>query len=519
MTFAIFLAVTVGAAGIALMVRARHGLSVSVGILGLVAAVVAAAAIDPKESLAIGGTTLAASGYVRLFLLLGSAVGLALAIVGLAAGSRRDVPAATLGTLGASGLALALPDPRVAVIAATAGGLLGVLLSLAPASGRAGATVGIRVLRALVVAGAMAIAATAWIGRDLSQLAAQPVVFGLAYLAFGLAVAIRFGAIPFHVWAARLTDSVPETALPVVTAWGPAAFAVVALAWTDASIAPLLVEMDAERSIILVIGIVSIVLAAFAAWIQDDLEHVVGYSIIGDAGVVLLAVAALEPDAWEPARVWILAYVVARSAFAAWAGAMRATYVTSRISDLRGWALRSPFLGLAFAGIVLAGVGLPGLAAFDARAKLVDLALDGPLQGLVFLATFLPLIYYGRLAAIGLMRPDPGLSNGRAMAGLPKRTPLDVTDLRGSGAAFWAANRAASALLVTLLMAALSLAVTAGGFDVRAAAAGLGPGSEGPSESIGPGPSDGIEESPPLETPGGDGSDGPSFQPIPTASE
>ena len=58
----------------------------------------------------------------------------------------------------------------------------------------------------------MAIAATAWIGRDLSQLAAQPVVFGLAYLAFALAVAIRFGAIPFHVWAARLTDAVPETA-------------------------------------------------------------------------------------------------------------------------------------------------------------------------------------------------------------------------------------------------------------------------------------------------------------------
>ena len=90
----------------------------------------------------------------------------------------------------------------------------------------------------------MAIAATAWIGRDLSELAAQPVVFGLAYLAFALAVAIRFGAIPFHTWAARLTDTVPESTLPLVTAWAPAAFAIVALAWADASIAPLLVDLD-----------------------------------------------------------------------------------------------------------------------------------------------------------------------------------------------------------------------------------------------------------------------------------
>ena len=73
--------------------------------------------------------------------------------------------------------------------------------------------------------GHLAIAATAWFGRDLSQLAAQPVVFGLAYLAFAIAVAIRFGAIPFHLWAARLADAAPETTLPILTALAPAAFA------------------------------------------------------------------------------------------------------------------------------------------------------------------------------------------------------------------------------------------------------------------------------------------------------
>ena len=46
-----------------------------------------------------------------------------------------------------------------------------------------------------------------------------------------------------HTWAARLTDAVPETTLPLVTAIAPAALAIVALAWADASIAPLPLDL------------------------------------------------------------------------------------------------------------------------------------------------------------------------------------------------------------------------------------------------------------------------------------
>jgi formate hydrogenlyase subunit 3/multisubunit Na+/H+ antiporter MnhD subunit len=508
-TLVLYLVITIGACSLALLGRGRAGVATTVGLIGLVAAIVSAIAIDPTTVIEIGGSTLAASTYARLFLILGSIVGLALAVVGLAAGSRRDTPAVTLGTLGAIALALSLPDARIAILASTAGGLLGVLLTLVPGGGRAGATVGIRVLRALIVAGAMATAAAAWIGRDLSQLAAQPVVFGLAYLAFGLAVAIRFGAIPFHVWAARLTDSVPESALPIITAWGPAAFAVVALAWVDSSVAPLPVEMEAERAVLLAIAVATIVLAAFAAFIQDDLEHIVGYSIIGDAGVVLLAIVALTPDVWAPARMWILAYVVARSAFAAWAAAMRTTFFTGRVADMDGWALRAPLLAVAFVIIVFASIGLPGLAAYDARTSLVDIALDAPLQGLVFVATFLPLLYYGRLAAIGVVRPTPELGGGGTrFVGLPKRTPLDLTEPGASGAAFWTANRAPAAVLVAILVALLSLTVSVGGLGGPAAAAGLPPGDQGPSEPFDPGQSPDTNASfpvdasaPPEETP------------------
>ncbi len=482
-----FLVVTLGGTVAALFVRSWERVSVVVGAVVLVGAVVTAVLITPDQVTVVGGAAIGTTAYLRLFLILGSVVGLLLAVVGAAGGSRRDVAAVTAAILGTSALALALPDARLAVLAATAGGAFGALLTIVSIGARSGATVGTRVLRATVIAGTMAVAATAWIGRDLSELAAQPVVFGLAYLAMALAVAIRFGAIPFHAWSARLTDAVPETALPLVTAIAPGAFAVVALAWTDASIAPLLVDLDSARAVVLAIAVASILLAPIAAWIQDDIEHVVGYSIIGDAGVVLLAVAALDPEAWAPARTWILTLIVARSAFAAWASATRTERFTGRVDDLRGWAIRSPILGVAFALVIVASISLPGLAAWDARGSLVSLALSGPLATLVFLGTLAPIAYYARLLVVGLERPDgaPVVRTWR-----PTPAPIDVNDVAGSTSRVWAANHGFVASIGALVLAVVALAVSAGAFDGPQAAAGLPP-SGGPAiESFTPdGPS------------------------------
>ena len=426
MSLVLFVVVTMAFTGLGLGLRATPRLSTATGLVGLVAAIVAAVAITPGQVVVIGGGAIASTAYLRLFLVLGSVVGLGLVVSGLAAGSRRDAPTVTLGILAAAGLTLGVVDPRAAVLVATAGGLFGVLVTLVPGGGRAGATVGIRESRAVAVAGALAIAATAWFGRDLSGLTAQPVVFGLAYLGFAVAVALRFGAIPFHLWAARLADVVPETALPVLTAVAPASLAIVAIAWIDASVAPLAIDLGPERFIIIAIALASIVLAAVAAFVQDDLEHVLGYSIIGDAGVIILALAIVEPDAGAPARTWILAFIVARSAFAAWVAGVRAGFWTGRVGDLRGWALRSPILTVAFGLVVLASVGFPGLASFDARTAIVDGALPSPFSIVALLATLAPIGYYGRLLVIGLSRPDRILESDDAWRPVIRRVDLTV---------------------------------------------------------------------------------------------
>jgi NADH:ubiquinone oxidoreductase subunit 2 (subunit N) len=473
------------AAGAAFVARERDRVATAFGLTGLLATLVLALALTPGQSVELGGSILVTTGFMRLFTILATLTSILLVIVGFAAGSRRDAMAVSLVIIGTGALTLAIVDPRIAVVTATAGGAAASLLTLTATDGRAGTSVGIRVLRGAIVAGVMAIAATAWIGRDLSELAAQPVVFGLAYLAFALAVAIRAGAIPFHAWAARLTDSVPETALPMITAWAPAAFAVVCLAWVDASIAPLLVDLDSVRIVVVVIALTTIVLGAVAAWIQDDIEHVVGYSIIGDAGLVLLAIAALDPEAWAAGRTWILGFVVSRSAFAAWAAATRATYLTGRIADLRGWAIRTPLLGAAFVVVVLASIGVPGLAIFEARVDLVNLNFEGPGAVVVLLATLAPLAYYVRIGVAGVARPEPGPAPGGGRR--PVVGPLDVTDLPGWSSRTWSDNRAFTAASATMVLAVLAVVVSAGGLGVTDAAIDAPPTGEPAVESFAPG--------------------------------
>ncbi len=467
-----FLLISSAMTGVALILRSRPVLAGAIVSVGLVASLIAALAIRPGETIVIGGATIATTDFLRLFLVLGCLSSLALTLVGAAAGTRRDAPAVMLGSLAAAGLALSLPDALIAVPAATIGGLLGVLVTLVPTGARVGATVGIREVRAVIIAGALAIGAAAWIARPLGDLAVQPLVFGLAYLGFATAVAIRFGVIPFHFWAARLADAAPEVTLPVLTAWGPAALAVVALTWIDRAVAPVLPDIGAERAVLIGIGVVTIVLATFAAWIQDDLEHVLGYSIMGDAGVIILGLAALGTEAWTPVRVWILAFVVARSAFAAWCAATRATFWTGRLDDLQGWARHSPMLVAALVLVIVASIGLPGFAAWDARSTIVRLLFGTPWATLLLLALLGPILYYVRLLAIGLRRPRGELA---AEGWRPSWPGVDLNAVRTSVATIVRVNRGASTAALALLLALLAVGTSAGAFGVPEAAAGAAP--------------------------------------------
>ena len=509
-----FLIIAFGAGALSLLIGRIRRASAIVGLGGLILATILAASIRDDAPFSIAGGAIAGSAYVRLFLVMGCAGGLLVALVALATSWPRSLPGATLLGLGAAGFALGVTDPGTAVAAATGGGVVGILITLVGRGTERGLIVAIRELRALVVAGVMALLAAAAITGPVAASRIDPAIAALAYFGFATAVAVRFGAIPFHVWAARVADAAPEVGLPLVTAWSPAAFAVVALSWTQAAVPAFVQPLVAERAIIVVIAALSIVLATVAACVNGDVEHVVGYSMVADGGIALLGLAVLDPSAWAATRTWLLAVVVTKTAFAAWAAALHSTFGTRKIAELHGWAIRSPVLGLALLGILVAGVGWPGMAVFAARATLIDLAVQAPFGVLLLAAALAAVLYYARLLLIGVAPPGdvvlsaperPTRRQPEPAARLPRarrRTGLRRFSRPEMGV-LWQARRGAIAAAAVLVLAALSIGVAGGSFGVRAAAeapppaASTEPGAEPSPQASGesPAPSP-VEPSP-----------------------
>jgi formate hydrogenlyase subunit 3/multisubunit Na+/H+ antiporter MnhD subunit len=196
-------------------------------------------------------------------------------------------------------------------------------------------------------------------------------------------------------------EGVSPLAIPAAFAWGSAAFVLVALEWSQVALGPAAIG-DVEQVLIIGLSLTSLVLGGLAAMVHDDIEHVLGYSILQDAGIAVLAFASLSPDTVAAARDWLVASATVKTAFAAWAAVVRTTYGGHRLADLGGWARHSPALGVAFVVILVAAVGVPGMAIFDARSNLIAGAMPGIGVFIAWIVALMPLVYLGRIGLAGL---------------------------------------------------------------------------------------------------------------------
>jgi hypothetical protein len=144
----------------------------------------------------------------------------------------------------------------------------------------------------------------------------------------------------------------------------------------------------------------------------------------------------------------------------------------------------------------------------------------------VLLGTLTPLLYYGRLLAIGL----EGARTQHRVAWRPVVGRLDRNDLRGWVLRTWNDNRLITAAGGAIALAVLALVVSAGAFGTPGAAAGLPPTVGASVESFTPAepvpevsgtPSPTGSEAPPEQptaAPNAAPTEAPSFEPVPTST-
>lgn len=504
-----------GAAAL-LALRRDPRLAAVVAVAGIVVACALALGL-PVPAAPVAGTQLVVeSGYLRsvttafaLTTTLGTVAGLA---AGVPVPTAARIGATSLLGLAAAVVTLGAADPVSAGFAALAGAAAGI--GLAAGTGTVEATIG--GLRTAVIATAAVVAGAALApalvapaaeaaGAELGTTAPLTPAVGAAALAVALGTGLRYGAIPFHLWVARTADAAHPATLALVLGWLPMLVGVAASSTVAGRIAPLGAEMGAERLVIAGLAAATLLLGPVAAWIQEDLGHLVGYVAVATAGVVLLGLAAVGIDAWPATRLWLVVHVLGVTALAGWVALIHARYGTRRLPELDGWARRSPIAALALVIGGLTVVGLPGWTAFEARRELAQLAIAAPLGTLVAGASLVVVAPLVRILVVGLRSPLPVVAGGPAELGglgaardawrpaidawragtpAPGRAVAVARRSAGGGSAWVRAN---AALLASLLLALGSLAclvIANGGLDLAASIVEPPPGgSTGPEPS------------------------------------
>jgi formate hydrogenlyase subunit 3/multisubunit Na+/H+ antiporter MnhD subunit len=470
----------------------RRRLSLAIGGITAVLAIGVAAAIGAQDTVLLAGTVVAGSDGLRTVALAWAA---GVALIGLA-----DVLVGTGGVtlgpsllgLGSGVVALSVADAGIGVALLTAGGVattVGPLLWLREVTPDT-ALSGLRLLRPLAAAGLLGLVAVAWGASGAGPFAAiEPlgdtdpalqVALGLGLLTVVGAVAIRMGAIPAHVWAARFAEAAPMAAIPATLGWGAAAFAIVALGWVEVTVAPAAAPLFVERGLIGLVAAASVLLGGLAAILHDDLEHILGYSIVQDAGVALLAFGIAGPEGAAAGRDWLVGMVAVKAGLAAWILVARSAFGVRRLTELRGWARSSPLLALGLVLVIVGAAGLPGMATFAARGVLTSVALASPFDVFVLLAAFAPLAYLGRILLVGLDRmSDAVLAGERTLPSLRGIRPGGWTSgslrdvLRAVPFAV-RTNRFAIAAASAVLVAVIGLGVATAGIGTAATDQPLG---------------------------------------------
>ena len=196
------------------------------------------------------------------------------------------------------------------------------------------------------------------LGTPLS-LTEQLLLFG----AFGTAFAIKVPVFPLHTW---LPDAHVEAPTPgsvvlaaVLLKIGTYGFIRFAL--------PLFPDAASHTwvtGIMLTLGVVGIIYAAWVAAVQPDAKKLVAYTSVAHMGFVIIGIFAFTATGLQGGLMVMISHGISTGALFLLVGMLYERRHTRTISDFGGLARVAPLLATAFVITALASIGLPGTSGF-----------------------------------------------------------------------------------------------------------------------------------------------------------
>ena len=241
---------------------------------------------------------------------------------------------------------------------------------------------------------------------DVSPLLIVGMVFVISALAF------KVSAAPFHMW----TPDVYQGAPSAVTAF----FAIVPKLAAMALLIKLLMGPFYAMAlqwgqVLYALALLSTVVGAFAALVQDNVKRLMAYSSIGNMGYAMIGLVAASPSGVSASLLYLVLYMfMTAGAFAIILSMRRGDLQVLNISDFSGLSQTRPFLAYGFAIILFSMSGIPPMAGFFGKLVVFEAAMEAELYVLGTIGVVSSVIaafYYLRLIKVMFFDPPEDAIN------------------------------------------------------------------------------------------------------------
>jgi NADH-quinone oxidoreductase subunit N len=240
---------------------------------------------------------------------------------------------------------------------------------------------------------ALIVSTTGTTTLSLMSVSSSPLMLlGVGALVAGFG--FKLGIFPFNYYLPDVYQGAPaEIAAFLAGASKKAAYAALL------RIAAVFSAIGAWPGMFAILSAVTMTVANIAALLQQDIRRVIAYSILSQAGFLLIGIAAFGEQGAAAVLFHSLTHAIMVVGALLVIGVLH-VHKKEHIEDLRGLGLSNPFLGASLCIFLLSLAGIPLLAGFWSKLFLFYAAADAGMLWLVFLGvvnSIISLYYYFRI--------------------------------------------------------------------------------------------------------------------------
>ncbi|MBX3397678.1 MAG: NADH-quinone oxidoreductase subunit N [Gemmataceae bacterium] len=196
--------------------------------------------------------------------------------------------------------------------------------------------------------------------------------FAAALFLILVGLGYKLAVVPFQFWLPDVFEGATAAVAAILAVASKAAALglVVRLTFCFTAVQPNPPLREGFAAVFATLAVLSMTIGNLAAYAQSNLHRLLAYSTIAHAGVMLLAVACLQPYAVTALLYYLLGYLPMTIGIFTIAAILRDQTGEATLESSRGLLRRSPALGIAAIVFLFGLLGLPPLAGFAGKFQI-----------------------------------------------------------------------------------------------------------------------------------------------------